>query len=89
MAHGKRWNIEIHWLDEDGHSAITTYNDDSNENVLYIVAIALKNFYKSTKHDTITDVFVDMKCYTCNYDSETDTRTFVGVPTYCKCDMRE
>ena len=85
MAHGKRWNVEITWLDDNENEAVTSYNSwEKHDEVVNAVADAVAKFCKATYHPTIIGTYVEMHCLTCGYESEKDphfARTYV-----CKCD---
>lgn len=85
MAHGKRWNVEITWLDDEENEATTSYNSwEKNDEVVNAVADAVAKFCKATYHPTIIGTYVEMHCLTCGYESEKEpyfARTYV-----CKCD---
>ena len=86
MAHGKRWNVEITWLDDEENEATTSYNSwDKNDEVVNAVSDAVAKFCKATYHPTIIGTYVEMYCHTCGYESEKEpffARTYV-----CKCDL--
>ena len=85
MAHGKRWNVEITWLDDNENEAVTSYNSwEKHDEVVNAVADAVAKFCKATYHPTIIGTYVEMHCLTCGYESENEpyfARTYV-----CKCD---
>jgi len=87
MAHGKRWTVEITWLDDEKNEATTSYNSfDNNEEVVNVIADAVAKFCKATYHPTIIGTYVEMHCITCGYESEKEPyflRTYL-----CECDKK-
>jgi hypothetical protein len=89
MSHGKRWTVDIDWLDDDENEATTTYHsgfagEASCTDVVNVVASAVAKLCKATYQARIIETRVNINCLDCGYESSDDDP--IEYRTYlCKC----
>jgi hypothetical protein len=84
MPSGKRWKVEIDWIDNEGIPATTTYWDDNTDSPLLLVAESVSRLVKNTNKIRVVGVVLHMNCFTCGYDSNAISN-YGYIPNKCDC----
>jgi hypothetical protein len=88
MSSGRRWTIEITWLDDKENEATTSYHSDERDtDLVHFVATSVSKLCKSTYNATIIDTYVKMFCLDCDYDSEKESS--IACSYICSCNKKK